>query len=832
MTSESRITLFVDIILPLPVPGTFTYRVPNAMNNEVSVGKRAMVQFGSKKVYSGIIRNVHEIVPENYTPKYIIGVLDENPLLSSQQFQLWDWMRSYYLCHLGEVMQAALPAVFKLNSESKVVLAEGYVLDKDQLNEYEFLITEALTIQPKLTLTEISSITGYQKVMPLIKNMVEKKIIMMEEEINQKFSPKIERFMRLSARFKDDENMRTLMDELGKRAFKQLEIVLAFISFTRIESTYIDEVEAKIILEKAKASLGQLKSLCDKGVFEVFDKVVSRLANYESTKHPSSIQFTEVQQSAFEQIKSHFQQKNVVLLHGVTSSGKTEIYIKLIQEAIDQHNQVLFLLPEIALTTQIINRLRKFFGNKVGVYHSRYNVHEKGEIWNKVLSFDPAITNDFQIIIGPRSALFLPFSRLGLIIVDEEHDNSYKQTDPAPRYQARDAAIVLAGFNDSKVVLGSATPSFESYYNAQNQKYGLVTINDRYGNIKLPDIKIIDIKEETRRQTMHSHFSKSLIDAIKQSLKDKEQVILFQNRRGFSLRIECNICNWIPGCRNCDVSLIYHKKQNMLRCHYCGYAIAVPAECPDCHSTTIQMHGFGTEKVEEDLSILLPDARIARLDLDTTRSKHAFQQIIEDFENGKTDILVGTQMVTKGLDFERVRIVGILNADNMLSYPDFRAFERSFQLMAQVSGRAGRKGKQGIVMIQTYQPSHQILKDVVGNRYVDLFIRQLQTREQFRYPPFFRLILLKMRHRDRAILDQAAAVLANELKKLFNNNVLGPEYPSVSRIKTLYIKQILIKFDKKYNTAQVKDLLSKTIHQFELMPQYKSVSIQIDVDPQ
>jgi primosomal protein N' (replication factor Y) len=832
MDSEDRITLFTDIIVPLPVPGVFTYRVPNTMNDEVSVGKRAVVQFGTRKIYTGLIQKVHQNIPKNYTPKYILGVLDEVPLVNEKQFQFWDWIREYYLCHLGEVMFAALPTVFKLNSESKIVLDTEFRADHTQLNENEFLITEALQVQAKLTISEVSAIVGFQKVMPLIKNMVDKKIIAMEEELNERFAPKTERFMRLRSEFQDEDKMRELMDELGKRAFKQLEILLSFITFTKIENTISGEVEVKLILEKAKASGTQLKSLTEKGVFEVFDKVVSRLETYNATSKPSDIELTQNQQIAFDEIQNHFVDKSVVLLHGVTSSGKTELYIKLIQEQIEQKKQVLFMLPEIALTTQIINRLRKFFGNRVGVYHSRYNPHERGEIWQKVLSFDETKENDYQIIIGPRSALFLPFKNLGLIIVDEEHDHSFKQVDPAPRYQARDASVMLAAIYEAKVLLGSATPSYESYYNALKNKYGLVALKERFGGIKMPEIQIVNIREETRRDSMHSHFSKTLLDAIKQAISDKEQVILFQNRRGFSLRIECDRCNWIPGCKNCDVSLIYHKKQNLLRCHYCGYSTAVPEECPECHSSAVHMHGFGTEKIEEDLGLMIRGARIARLDLDTTRTKNAYRQILEDFENGKTDVLVGTQMVTKGLDFERVRVVGILNADNMLSYPDFRAFEQSFQLMAQVSGRAGRKGKQGVVMIQTYQPSHPILKDVVENRYEDLFYSQMENRMKFHYPPFYRLILLKLKHRDKHLVDQASLKLAEQLKAVFGDLVLGPEYPSVSRIKTLYIKQILIKFERNFHPPKVKDKVKEIIHNFERQTAFKSVTIQIDVDPQ
>lgn len=820
------------MIIPLPVPGTFTYRIPYELNDEVKVGQRAIVQFGRKKVLSGIISRLHEEIPTDFSAKYILGLLDEKPVIFPQQLEFWSWMQQYYMCQLGELMQAALPSALKLSSESLITLSQSFNPDLQTLNEHEFQIVEALELQNKLTLTEVSQILGFQKVMPLIKNMIDKKMIVMEEDLKEKYQEKTEKFVRLTPQFKEEEAMRQLMDQLEKRAYKQLEIVLAFLSHPA-GNEQEKEVSQPLLLKKSNASHAQIKALVEKGVFEVFEKTISRLTRYTANSTPDAIELAPNQQSALEQIQQHFTEKAAVLLHGITSSGKTEIYIKLINEHLKKGEQVLFLLPEIALTTQIILRLKGFFGGQLGVYHSRYNMNERAEIWQDVLQFDPEKTNNtHQLLIGPRSALFLPFKKLGLIIVDEEHDNSYKQFDPSPRYHARDAALMLARMQGAKVLLGSATPAYESYFNAKTGKYGLVEINERYGGIQLPAIEIVNLREEKKRKTIQSHFSRPLMQQMAEAIKKQEQIILFQNRRGFALRLECDECNWIPECRHCDVTLIYHKSQRLLRCHYCGYAVEVPAECSQCKSTALRMHGFGTEKVQEELQLLMPDARIGRLDMDTTRSKFGFQQIIEAFEDHKTDVLAGTQMVTKGLDFDKVSIVGILNADNMLSYPDFRAHERSYQLMAQVSGRAGRKNKQGKVIIQTHQPGHQVLKDVIGNNYKELFERQMLIRKQYQYPPYYRLILVRLKHRDEHKLNVAASELALMLKEIFGKNMLGPEFPMVSRIRNLYIKHILLKFDRRGQTVELKQQLLKKLAIFSGNVDYKSVIVQIDVDPQ
>ena len=544
-----------------------------------------------------------------------------------------------------------------------------------------------------------------------------------------------------------------------------------------------------------------------------------------------SIQLTESQQKAYEGIHTGFGENKPVLLHGVTSSGKTEIYIKLIKEAIDKGKQVLYLLPEIALTAQIINRLKEYFGDRLGVYHSKYGINERVEVWEQVRDFGQTQSSKHQIIIGSRSAIFLPYSDIGLIIVDEEHDSSFKQIDPAPRYNARDAAIVLAAMHKANIVLGSATPSYESYYNALNNRYHLVEIMERFGGVQMPEIILSDMRVERRRKTMKADFGSTLIEAMQETLSEHNQAILFQNRRGFSLRLECDECHHVPQCIKCDVSLIYPKSQNVLRCHYCGYTASVPTECPVCHSTNIRMHGFGTEKIEEDLSLVMPEAKVARLDLDTTRSKNDYQSILEAFQDHDTNILVGTQMVTKGLDFDSVKVVGILNADNMLSFPDFRAHERSFQLMAQVAGRAGRKGKQGKVIIQTYEPAHPVLQDVLRNDFRGLYEKQMVIRRQFGYPPFYRLILIRLKHKDYQKLNPAAAELASMLRPIFKQDLLGPEYPVVSRVKNLYIKQMMVKFRRDYNTQKVKELIAEQIRLFQQNSDYKAVQVQVDVDP-
>ena len=824
---ETRITLFAEVLLPVPVPGTFTYRVPYALNNAIRVGQRVAVPFGKTKILSGLVVSITEEVPK-VEVKYLTDLLDDEPIVNARQLQFWDWVKDYYLCHKGEVMQAALPSALKLSSESKVALSPDFQLDSIPLNDYEYLIVEALQIQPKIAISEVSKIIGFKKVMPLVRTMMEKGILVMEEELNEKYKARYERFVRLAGLYRDETLLQELMDRLTRRAYKQLEVLLAYLT---LGGDCDNDLKAADLLKKANATSTVLKAMTEKGVFEVYERQVSRLKDFMAQVSTESIQLTEAQQKAFGKIHEGFDNRQPVLLHGVTSSGKTEIYIKLIQEALDEGKQVLYLLPEIALTAQIINRLRQYFGERLGVYHSRYGTNERVEVWQQVNDFAKNRGAQRQVIIGSRSAIFLPYSDLGLIIVDEEHDSSFKQTDPAPRYNARDAAIVLGELHKAKVLLGSATPSYESYYNALQGRYRLVELTERYGGVQMPEIILSDMRVERRRKTIQADFGSTLLDAVKKTLEEHNQAILFQNRRGFSLRVECDECHYVPQCINCDVSLIYHKQQNVLRCHYCGYTASVPTECPQCHSTNIKMHGFGTEKIEEDLKLILPEARVARLDLDTTRSKTDYQGILEAFQEKETDVLVGTQMVTKGLDFDSVKVVGILNADNMLSFPDFRAHERSFQLMAQVAGRAGRKGKQGQVIIQTYEPSHPVLQDVLRNDFRGLYDKQMATRRQFGYPPFYRLVMIKLKHKDFQKLNPAAAELSSMLRPIFKQDLLGPEYPIVSRVKNLYIKQMLVKFNREYSAKQVKELIMKQIHQFQLLPDYKSVMVQIDVDP-
>ncbi|MCF6342804.1 MAG: primosomal protein N' [Bacteroidales bacterium] len=827
-----RITLFADILLPLPVPGTFTYRVPYDLNEFVTEGQRVAVQFGRKKIYAGLIRKLHREVPE-YVPKYILHLLDEKPLVNDLQFRFWDWISAYYMSTRGQVMQAALPAAFKLSSESKILLSPDFLPDRDNLDEFEYRVTEALLAKKRLAIDEISKIVGFQKVLPLLKKMIEKNMLVMEEELKEGYKPKMERFVSLSDEFRDEDAMRELMDGLGKRAYKQLELLMHFLRMAGFPMEMGFQIRQNELLKKAESSPAVLRALTEKGVFMIAKKAVSRLDETGNAENRPNVVLSEHQHEAFHKINNEFCNHNVVLLHGITSSGKTEIYIKLIEEALKAGKQVLYLLPEIALTTQIINRLRKYFGDEVGVYHSRYNRNEKAEVWNNIARRDEGdVRSRYRIILGPRSAMFLPFTNLGLIIVDEEHDQSYKQYDPAPRYNARDSAIYLASLHQAKVVLGSATPAIESFYNARSGKYGLATLTERYSGINLPEVVVVNMKDQMHRKLLRSHFSSVLLDHIEAALQENQQVILFQNRRGFSLRIECEVCNWVPECKNCDVTLTYHKHSELLKCHYCGFSIAVPATCSECGSTDLKMKGFGTEKVEEELGFLLPDAQISRMDLDSTRSKHALQRIFYEFETGKTNILTGTQMVTKGLDFDNVQVVGVLSADNMLSFPDFRAHERSYQMMAQVSGRAGRKNKRGKVIIQSWQPSHPIIKNVVENNYEGMVERELSERKRFKYPPFHRLIVIRMKHKDPQLLSTAASAFGKLCRTRFGNRIQGPEEPLVARVRSFYIRQLLLKTPREAGQSTTKKQILSLLEEFRKITKFKPVMVHFDVDPQ
>ena len=828
-----RKTFFVDVLLPVPLPGTFTYRVPYELNDSVSIGMRVVIQFGQKKIYTGLIRKIHEVAPAVHQVKYILSILDQSPIVNEKQLDFWDWIAGYYLCYPGEVMNAALPSALKLASETKIVLAPDFDRDYAQLNDREFLIVEALELRQVITITDASRIVDTAKVIPLIKTLIEKGVVLTQEELTDRYKPRLETYLKLKGEYAvNEELLHEEFNKLGTRAFKQLELLMRFVSLSRCFSLNESEVTRTELLKDFKNGIGLLKALLDKGILETYKREISRLTEKDADSLANEIVLTDVQQQALDELNESFKAKDTVLLHGITGSGKTELYIRLIDDVISQGKQVLYLLPEIALTSQIINRLRKYFGPRAGVYHSKYNEQERVEIWNRVLLGNlHGELGQYSVILGARSSLFLPFENLGLVIVDEEHDTSYKQMDPAPRYNARDAAIMLARMHGAHVLLGSATPSVESYYNAREGKYALVELNKRYGGMLLPEVLCVNLKEATKSRQMQSHFSTFLIDHIKLAIENKEQVILFQNRRGFSLRIECDSCNWMPQCVNCDVTLIYHKKENHLRCHYCGFTTRVPEKCPSCNNTSLKMKGFGTEKVEEELSLMLPGVHIERMDLDTTRSKTAYQKIIADFEEKKIDVLVGTQMVTKGLDFDNVSLVGILNADNMISYPDFRSFERSYQQIAQVSGRAGRRNKRGKVVIQTYNPEHSVIQYVMANDYEAMYNSQIMERRNFKYPPFFRIVKLTLQHKDEEILNKAASEFALTLRQSFGKRVLGPEFPSVSRVRNYYLKNILLKFERSPELSQMKEALRQQCSTFLLHPEFKQIRIIIDVDP-
>ena len=833
-------TYFADVLLPLPLQGLFTYRIPQELNDSVGFGMRVVVPFGKSKLYSGLVLKVHENVPQQVNVKYVLDVIDEHSVVSERQIQLWQWIARYYMCSLGEVMAAALPSALKLASETKIQLNPAFDGDMTVLNEKETKLVEALAYHPTMTVDEISKTIDIQKVIPIIKSLVDKDVVITDEEIRDPYKPKTEIFIALAAPFCDDETkLMNLIDSLGasKKTAKQQDLLLSYLMLTK-DAAKPNGFNLKAVIKKAdllkKADISQarLQTLIDKGIFEQQTVVTSRLEAFDSSSSADDIHLSDYQQQAMDEIETQFQEHDTVLLHGVTGSGKTEIYIKLIDKALKQGKQVLYLLPEIALTSQIVNRLRKFFGDRVGVYHSRFNEYERVEIWNRVLNQhkEGDLNTKYQLILGARSALLLPYQNLGLIIVDEEHDGSYKQIDPAPRYHARDGAVVLAKIHQCKVLMGTATPSLESYYNAQQQKFGLVNLMHRYADSTLPDIWVVDIVKNLRQKKMNGHFSQFLIDCMAEALSKHEQIILFQNRRGYSLRLYCNTCQNMPVCKHCDVTLTYHKRSNLLKCHYCGYAVEVPKECPQCHSTDIEMRGFGTEKVEDALAELFPEATVARMDMDTTRNKNAYQKIISDFEQHKTDILVGTQMVTKGLDFDRVSVVGILNADNLMSYPDFRSFERAFQIMSQVSGRAGRKEVPGKVVIQTYQPSHPALQYVVTNDYQSMYRQQIAERRQFNFPPLCRLVKITLKHANDELVNEASLALAPLLREAFPHRVLGPEWPLVSRIQNYYMKDFWIKLNKDNNLVQNKLLLQQILHDFQGDSRYKAIRIVINVD--
>lgn len=817
---------FVDVILPLPLQASFTYALPPEMDGQVQIGCRVVVSFGRKKFYTGIVRNVHYLKPQEYEVKEVSAVLDEHPILLPLQFQFWEWLADYYLCTQGDVYKAALPSGLKLESETVVEYNPDFEAT-EPLSEREQKVLDLLAVEPEQTVTRLEKESGLKNILAVVKSLLEKDALFVKEELKRTYKPKTETRVRLTEAARNERRLHFFFDELQRRAPKQLDLLMKYIELSGcLGGREVKEVSKAELLKRSGATPAVFSGLVDKGVFEVYQQEVGRLETV-SQAVMSLNELNVHQQRAFDEIRASFRVKNVCLLHGVTSSGKTEIYIHLIDEAVRQGKQVLYLLPEIALTTQITERLKRVFGSRLGIYHSKFPDAERVEVWQKQLSHEP-----YDIILGVRSSLFLPFQRLGLVIVDEEHENTYKQQDPAPRYHARNAAIVLASMCGAKTLLGTATPSVESWYNAtEGGKYALVELKERYKEIQLPEIIPVDIKELQRKKRMNGPFSPLLLQYVREALEQKEQVILFQNRRGFAPMIECHTCGWVPKCKNCDVSLTYHKGLNQLTCHYCGYTQPVPRQCPACEGVDLRNRGFGTEKIEDDVKAIFPEARVARMDLDTTRTRTAYERIIHDFQQGRTDILIGTQMVSKGLDFDHVSVVGILNADTMMNYPDFRAYERAFQLMAQVAGRAGRKNKRGRVVLQTKSIDHPIIPQVMHNDFEGMVAGQLAERQLFRYPPYYRLVYVYLKHRNEQLLDVMAQTMAAKLRAVFGARVLGPDKPPVARIQTLFIRKIVLKIETNAPMARARQLLVQVQQEMVAEDRFKSLIVYYDVDP-
>lgn len=745
--------MFIEAILPLPLQGTYTYGIPAAIIDKIAVGCRVSVPLGEKRSYTALVCEIHDRKPEGYNVKPIKELLDEAPIVTVRQLQMWDWIARYYMCSLGEIYKAAVP-----------------------------------------------------------------------QGLKGEFKPKTEQRVRLAAKWNRENDVNLLLQTLS-RSPRQKRLLDTFLTLTGPFSGTRTEISKHKLIEAAQVSPNIYKELKEKGILETYEVETGRLHMEKQPVVPRNI-LNPAQQKAFEEIKESFNEKNVTLLHGVTSAGKTEIYIHLIAEALERGEQVLYMLPEIALTKQIVERLRSVFGNRIGLYHSKFSDAERVEIWKKQLSDEP-----YDVILGVRSSVFLPFTRLGLVIVDEEHENSYKQQEPAPRYNARNAAIVLASLFGAKTLLGTATPSVESYYNATTGKYALVSLTTRHRSVKLPQIEVVDMAEYQRRKLVTGPFSDPLVEAMGDALKNGQQIILFQNRRGYAPLLECKTCGWVPKCKHCDVSLTLHKSAGKLECHYCGYTIPAPVHCPNCEERNFINLGYGTEKIEDDLQNIFPEARIERMDLDTTRTRTAYEKIISDFQQGKTDILIGTQMVSKGLDFDNVAVVGIINADTLLNYPDFRATERAFQLMAQVAGRAGRKSGQGKVFLQTKMSDAPVIPYIVNNDYQSFYDQQIGERLIFHYPPFHRLVYIYIKHRDVQLLEEFSAILGKHMRKIFDERILGPDLPPVARVKQLYIRKIVLKVESSLSQYKINGLLQNLQQAYLSQPRYRSITMYYDIDP-
>lgn len=820
---------YADVILPLPVGETFTYALPETMQTQACVGGCVIVPLGNRKMYSAVIARLHDDKPD-YVTKEVLELNGDGPLVLPAQLRLWRWIADYYLCTLGDVYKAALPSGLKLESESSVMYVDDFT-DVDTLTPTEKRVYDLLEQEPVQTLSALQKQTGITSILGIVNRMLDKRAVRVKEEVRRTYKPRTLPCVRITQEYFDEAALRGFFFSLPQKS-KQRDLLERYMHLSSTGAAQVlqnysllKDVTRDELLQENLYSPSTLNTLRKKGVLEIWQKPVGRLSESflptELIMHPLS----QAQQLAMQQIEDIWAQKDVCLLHGVTGSGKTEVYIHLIQKELGRGRQVLYMLPEIVLTTQLTERLKRVFGDRLGVYHSRYPDAERVEVYRKMLSDKP-----YDIIVGVRSSIFLPFHNLGLVIVDEEHETSFKQQDPAPRYHARNAVLVLAAQMGAKTLLGTATPSLETYRNALTGKYGLVTLSTRYRDVQLPAIQVVDVKELRRKRLMYGPFSPRLVDLMREALRHRRQVILFQNRRGYSPVVECHVCGWTPRCEKCDVSLTYHQRLHRMVCHYCGTPYPVPLQCPNCESKEIRNVGYGTERIEDQLRNILPEARVARMDLDTTRSRMAYEQILQDFQQGKTDVLVGTQMVTKGLDFERVSVVGILDADGMLSQPDFRSHERAFQLMEQVAGRAGRKGGQGIVVLQTKDVNSPVVQQVVGHDYVGMYKAQMEERELFSYPPCCRLVSVYIKHRDERVLDALSRDMAQLARRTFGDRVLGPDTPPIARVQMMYIRKVLVKIELSASISRARDCLRQIQKYLLALPQYKSAQVYYDVD--
>ena len=822
---------YADLIIPLSVSDLFTYSIPIDLEDECEIGKRVLIQFGRKKIYTAVIRHLHNKKP-NFETKDIFSVIDSKPIVTELNLKFWEWISHYYMSSIGDVYTAALPISLRVETQTQVFLTKE-IIDVE-LTEKENIIVNKLRNQKTLTISSIGKLIELKSPIRIVNKLINKGIIDVYEHFKKGYKPKYEKFVKLSANVKSENDLEKVFKGL-QRSKKQTDILLAYSTLSKLRydknsnSFLFNEIQKKELLEKANAKTQNINPLFEKQILTEYEKKKSRLKdNFD--KAVSFNKLSKIQKNAYNSIKDIFKKKDVILLHGVTSSGKTEVYIQLIRDYINKGKQVLYLLPEIALTSQITERLIAAFGGIVGIYHSKFNDSERAEIWNKIHP-NSGDKKQYQIILGVRSAIFLPFENLGLIIVDEEHETTYKQFDPAPRYHARDSAIVLSKMHNAKVLLGTATPAIETYHNVKNQKFGLVELLKRHRNIELPKIVIADLKSARQKNEMKSIFHQTMIDNIEKALGNGEQIILFQNRRGFSPYIECKTCGWIPVCRNCDVSLTYHMTSNDLVCHYCGHKQRVPTKCESCNSVTMETRGFGTQKIEDEIKIFFPEVKVGRLDLDVSKKKHGYEEAIANFSSGNVDILVGTQMVTKGLDFENVSVVGVLNADNLLNFPDFRSYERTFQLITQVSGRAGRMHNQGKVIIQTSQPQHKVLKMILKNDYSAIYKSEINERKIFNYPPFYKLIRITIKHKKENIANHFATNLAFLLRKSIKKNVLGPKEPLIARIQNYYIKEIMIKFSPEISLPKAKKIIIQKTDFLKQQTNFSNVFIIFNVDP-